>query len=177
MNSNWVGLGGFNTGTLVQDGTAVGEENVGVASHQAWYELINGPFDRFVPLPVSATAGQKFTAETFHVQGAYDLFVKNEFTGAKFFTAVSFSPFDGSTAENITELPEGGLSAGIGLEKFDPFTVVDAEASRDGVNFRGVASFDHDDIIMFDHNHHEMAFAGSANSGGNSWVFNWVNCS
>jgi len=176
-NSNWVGLGGFDTATLAQDGTAVGEENVGVGSHQAWYELIVFGSGPIVPIKgLYATAGQQFTAETDRIQGGYDLFLKNDYTGAKWSSFVSFSPYDGHTAEAITEDPEGGVGSGVNLEKFDPFTVVDAEASRDGVNFRGIASFDHDDLIMR-YNGVTLAHAASTNSGGNSWPFNYDNCS
>lgn len=175
-DGNWVGLGGWNTTTLAQDGTAVGVENAGIGNHQAWYELIVNNSGPAVPIKgLYATDGQQFTAETDRIQGGYDFFLKNDYTGAKWSAFVSFSPYDGSTAEMITEDPNNGVGNGWRLEEFDPFTVVDAEATRDGTTYRGIANFDHDDMIMR-YNSDTLAHAGSANSAGNSWTDNWDNC-
>lgn len=174
--STWVGLGGYNTATLAQAGTAVGEGSSGVSDHQAWYELINGSTDVFVALPVTATVGEEFTAEVDRVSGGYYIFVKNDYTGASWGHTIGFSPYDGSTAEMIEEDPYGGNANGVRLRKFDTFKVEDAEASEDGVQYHGLAYFDHDAMVMV-YNGTELAYPGAAINNGDTWHDYFDHCS
>jgi hypothetical protein len=171
----WAGLGGYHVGTLVQDGTSVGQVD-GLGDHQAWYELIGGTTNDLDPVNLYATVGGEFTAEVDHVSGGYYIFLKNDYTGASYSNTVSFSYFNGSTAEAIVEDPNGGVGSGEYLRKFDSFEIEDAEASRDGITYHGLADFDHDDMIM-DYNYSEMAHPGSAFNSGDSWYDYYDNCS
>jgi hypothetical protein len=175
---NWVGLGGSaGHTTLAQAGTGVGAEASGLASHQAWYEMIYNNSGPLVPVKgLYATAGGEFTAEVDHVSGGYDVFLKNDYTGATPGTMfIGFNHFDGSTAEMVTEDPYGGWQrSGVYLEKFNPFLVEDAEASEDGINYHGLAYFDHADVIMYSDK--QMAHAGPASNSGDTWTFYFDNC-
>jgi hypothetical protein len=181
--STWVGLGGYNTGILAQDGTAVGEGSGGVGPHEAWYELINSPnTDVFVPIPLYATPGGEFYSIIDRVSGGYHIYVENLYAdGAKAYT-VSFSHYDGSTAEMIVEDPFGGSSgspsSGHDLSNFKSFEVEDAEASdNNGSSYAGLASWPHDDDVMKSPNgNYTMAYAGSAFNSGDSWYDNQQRC-
>lgn len=175
--SVWAGLGGWNTQTLAQAGTAVGEGSAGAGDHQAWYELINPTTDRFVPVSgLYATVGGEFTAEVDRVSGGYYIFLKNDYTGdSNGGTTVTFQSYDGSHAEAIVEDPFGGVANGEYLRKFDQFEIEDAEASRDGTHYHGLAWFDHLDVVMY--YNQEMAHPGSAFNSGDSWYDNFDHCS
>lgn len=172
----WVGLGGANTSTLAQAGTAVGIHPNGLNDHQAWYELINGSTNVFATLPVTATVGGEFTSEVDRVSGGYYIFVKNDYTGASWNGTPGFSPYDGSTAEAIVEDPAGGVANGMRLRDFDPFKVEDAEASENGSTYHGLAYFDHDDMVMV-YNGDQLAHAGSASNSGDTWTDYHDHCS
>ncbi len=143
-----------------------------LGAHQAWYELISGSTDHFVGLPVTATAGGQFITEIDRVSGGYKIFVENGYTGAYKSVTVSFSPYDGSTAEFIVEDPEGGWSqGGPYLSNFRNFEVEDAEASTNGGSvFHGLAYWPHyDDVMISPADGATMAHAGSAFNSGDSW--------
>jgi len=174
MESTWVGLGGFNTGTLVQAGTQYGESHflAGLANHQAWYELISGTTNVFVPIPVTATVGGEMDVNIYRASAkGYDIYVENEYTGVYWgVDFVTFSPYDGSTAEFITEDPGGGAENGIYLIRFGTFEVEDAEASVNDSTFQGLANWPHDnDVMVGPTTGDTMAYSGSAFNSGDSW--------
>jgi hypothetical protein len=177
--STWVGLGGWNTNTLAQDGTAYGEGGYGLGAHQAWYELISGSTNHFVPVPLYATVGGEFYSIIDRVSGGYHIYMENVYTGAPYATTASFSPFDGSTAEMIVEDPGGGYqSSGLYLSNFKSFEVEDAEASDDnGGAYHGLANWAHDDVIMKSPSDGAtMAEATSAFNSGDSWYDDQLRC-
>jgi Peptidase A4 family len=175
--STWVGLGGWNSGILAQDGTAVGEGSSGVGAHEAWYEFINTATDTnvFVPIPLYATPGGEFYSIIDRVSGGYHVYVENLYAGGAQAYTVNFSPYDGSTAEMIVEDPYGGSSgsatSGHDLDNFKSFEVEDAEASdNSGSSYAGLASWPHDDDVMKSPNGDvTMAYAGAAFNSGDSW--------
>ncbi|HUC58877.1 MAG TPA: G1 family glutamic endopeptidase [Streptosporangiaceae bacterium] len=174
MESTWAGLGGANTGTLVQAGTQYGEGQLssGLANHQAWYELISGSTNDFVHLPVTATVGGEMYVNIYRASSkGYNIYVENEYTGSYWgVNFVTFSPFDGSTAEFIAEDPYGGVENGVYLIRFGTFEVEDAEASVNDSTFSGLASWPHDDDVMISPTIGDtMAYAGSAFNSGDSW--------
>lgn len=173
MESTWAGLGGWNTQTLVQAGTQYGEGQLfgsGLSNHQAWYEMINGTTNDFVPLPVTATVGGEMYVNIYRASSTgYNIYVENEYTGVYWgINFVSFSPYDGSTAEFIEEDPYGGWQDGVYLIRFGTFEVQDAEASINDSTFEGLANWPHDDVIMTGASD-TMAYAGSAFNSGDSW--------
>jgi Peptidase A4 family len=182
MESTWAGLGGWNTGTLVQAGTQYGEGQLygsGLSNHQAWYELISGSTNDFVPLPVTATVGGEMYVNIYRASSkGYNIYVENEYTGAYWgVNFVTFSPYDGSTAEFIAEDPYGGVDYGVYLIRFGTFEVQDAEASVNDSTFHGLANWPHDDDIMISPTTgHTMAYAGSAFNSGDSWYDYHENC-
>jgi hypothetical protein len=184
--STWVGLGGWNQnlGILAQDGTAYGEGNLGIGPHEAWYEIIdqNTGVNNLVPLGVSATPGGEFYSITDRVSGGYHFYVENLYAGGSMPASVSFSPYDGSTAEMIVEDPNGGSdgskTSGPDLANFKNFEVEDAEASNNnGSSYAGLANWPHDDDIMISSGDHAtMAYPGGAFNSGDSWYDYQTRC-
>lgn len=112
FESSWVGLGGVNSGALIQDGTQM---NAG--QYSAWYEYLgNGGagvpeinFDN-----ISVNPGDEIYAYTSYdasTGNAY-FFVEDETDGTSQSTTVNLGSdyYDGSTAEWINERPEVGGS-------------------------------------------------------------------
>lgn len=183
MESTWAGLGGWHTSTLVKAGTQYGEGQIfgsGLSNHQAWYELINGSTNDFVPINVTATVGGEMYVNIFRASSStYNIFVENEYTGQYWpgGTGLRFSAFDGSHAEFIVEDPYGGVSSGVYLRRFGTFEVQDAEASTNGSTFHGLANWPHADDVMYGPvTGNEMAYAGSAFNNGDSWYDYHQNC-
>jgi hypothetical protein len=178
METIWAGIGGWNTGILVQAGTQYGVNQMvsGISNHQAWYETNNA----FVPLPVTATVGEPMYVNIYHASSSgYNIYVVNEYTGQAWgVNFVAFSQYDGSTAEFIVEDPLGGVGPlGIYLVRFGTFEVGDAEASINDSTFRGLASWPHDDVEMIsDSTGDLMAYAGDSFNSGDSWYDYHENC-
>lgn len=183
MESTWAGLGGANSETLVQAGTQYGEGQLygsGLANHQAWYEMISGSTNDFVPLPVTATVGGQMYVNIYRASSkGYNVYVENEYTGKYWgVNFVTFSPYDGSTAEFIVEDPAGGASNDVYLMRFTTFEVEDAEASVNDSTFKGLASWPHDDDVMVGPSTGDtMAYAGDAFNSGDSWYDYHEHCS
>lgn len=96
--ATWVGLGGYNSSALGQNGTNV--------NGQAWWEVL--PYAQ-VGMPLNATAGQKFKAETTWEpsNSRYKFWWYNTYTGAMttLYRNEPSSHYDGSTADYIVERP------------------------------------------------------------------------
>jgi hypothetical protein len=100
-SSDWVGIGGFNTGDLVQDGIEANNLN-GTAQYRAWTEILPAPE---VPLSLIVHPGDLIKAivkET--AANTWVMKVKNLTTGASGSRTVSYSSTR-SSAEVIHERP------------------------------------------------------------------------
>lgn len=162
----WVGLGGWNSGNLAQDGTAIGGP---IYSHEAWWEILPaGP----VALNLYATAGQEFLASTTRTsvngQAGYRFFLSNSYTGATLNPFVASSRYDGSSAEMITEKP------GTYLAKFDNFTIELVQAVSGGTT-KNIETWPHFGVTLVDGGGNTMAYPGPIGSNG-SWIEYYVRC-
>ena len=100
----WAGLGGWNTGDLAQDGTAISAPGAG--NHQSWIEVL--PLEpHIMPQPLYATRGDQFNATTtWHTNPErYSFYMVNVHTGDAIDPVVRTHYHDPSTAEVITERP------------------------------------------------------------------------
>jgi hypothetical protein len=185
MESTWAGIGGStSSAALAQAGTQYGENyyyGSGLSNHQAWYEMISGSTNDFVPLPVTATVGGEMYVNIYRASSSgYNVYVVNEYTGASWgINFVTFSPYSGSSAEFIEEDPYGAVPDGVYLIRFGTFEVQDAEASVNDSTFQGLASWPHDDDIMYADGSaggDELAHAGAAFNSGDSWDFIHDDC-
>jgi len=185
MEATWAGLGGkLGSSTLVQAGTQYGMNKIygsGLSNYQAYYELINLEYATMVPLPVTATVGGEMYVNIYRASSSgYNIYVVNEYTDQAWgINFVSFSPYDGSSAEFIVEDPYYGPAGGnhVYLIRFGTFEVQDAEASVNDSTFQGLASWPHDDYEMTNTATGDvMAYAGAAFNGGDSWYDYHKNC-
>ena len=98
----WAGLGGYESASLAQDGTAEGTP--AIANNQAWWELTP---KGMVPVPLYASVGSAFTADVTYLGGAkFAFFMENDRTGAAWSqTETSSGGADLTTAESIAERP------------------------------------------------------------------------
>jgi Peptidase A4 family len=98
----WAGIGGYQSGSLAQDGTA--ENTPAIANNQAWWELTPRGM---VPVPLYATVGAPFTANvTYLGSNKFSFFMENDRTGAAWsHTETSTERTDLTTAESIAERP------------------------------------------------------------------------
>ena len=98
----WAGLGGYQSASLAQDGTA--ENTPAIADNQAWWELTP---KGMVPVPLYATVGSAFTANVTYLGGAkFAFFMENDRTGAAWSQSeTSRDRADLTTAESIAERP------------------------------------------------------------------------
>ena len=175
----WAGLGGYNTQTLAQDGTGYHFNSMG--AHQAWYELLSSAHQN-PPVAVNlyATAGQPFTAMVIRETGGYYMYLYNAYTGKAWNhsgTTISFSPYDGSTAEAISERPVFSDGTPTDLSNFKQFEVIDAEAAANYGSYEAIGALPHDAIQMFsDVDYKIIDYPGSTFNGGASWYNYQARC-
>ncbi len=100
MASYWVGLGGWTSANLAQNGTAQGVPGLG--SDQAWWEI----------LPTAAVAVPIYGSRTYNFQvkttrnvsaGTFTFFFYNTFSDLSYSITVSSGLYSGSSAEMIAE--------------------------------------------------------------------------
>jgi hypothetical protein len=104
----WVGIGGFYTSDLAQNGTAL--NTPGVAQHQAWKEILPEPI---FPVPLFATGGQSFKAETRWLgpgigPGEFQFNWWNQYTGQMLSMDSAAPVVDDHSSEFIAERPSVG---------------------------------------------------------------------
>jgi len=162
----WVGLGGFHTGNLGQDGTAYGTGH----PHGAWWEVLpSGP----VYSSWTGSAGDNISASTAWNTSS------NKYDFAVIDGSHILSPseqgggYDGTSAEFITEAPGGD-----NLENFGSIPFTSAYSYYGSSSAHGVGQLPHVRQLMTNSNTgHTMAEPGPI-SGANSQNFtmNQRNC-
>ena len=142
----WVGLGGYTSSDLGQDGTAYGTGH----AHGAWWEIL--PYNP-VYSDWTGSAGDHVSAYTAHSSSGYTFYVKE---GSHLLNpGVQGGSYSGSSADYITEAP-GTYLANFGKIPFS------AAYSYYGSSVGyGVGQLSHTKVIMRDHLGHEMAEPGS----------------
>ncbi len=129
----WVGIGGYTSSDLGQDGTAYGTGH----PHGAWWEVL--PADP-VYSSWDASVGQTVSTNTSRVDGKYSFVV---IAGSHILNpSYQGGGYSGSSAEFITELP-----AGFDLENFGTIPFTDAYAGYGGGGGHGVGQLPHTKII------------------------------
>lgn len=137
INSYWVGLGGYNTGKLVQAGTATN----GTSDHYAWYEYLSntGDWIYMTRLNLAVRAG-----DSIHVyisfQAANNIFsyyIANNTTGQSVANTVSLTTaaqFDGTTAEWVVERCSSGSNSLYNLGNYGTMTLRNCKATLNSSN-------------------------------------------
>ncbi|HVB44594.1 MAG TPA: G1 family glutamic endopeptidase [Streptosporangiaceae bacterium] len=169
----WVGIDGFSSGSVEQDGT-LAECSGGSAFYFTWWEMY--PKNSIQVVGSTLQAGDSITASVTRSGTTYTLKVTDSSrSGDSFSTSQSCSNCANSSAEWIAEAPSS--SSGV-LPLADFHTWSESSASVTGSSGTGViSSFADDEITMVDSSGLVKAQPGSLNSSGNGFSVSWVRSS
>jgi Peptidase A4 family len=166
----WVGMDGYSSPTVEQDGTLV-ECYLGTAYNFSWWEMY--PANDIQVVGESVAAGDQISASVVRSGHSYTLQLTDSTRPANSFTTTqSCSDCDISSAEWIAEAPTGSA----GIEPLSDFrTWTESGATVDG----GVISSITDDheITMIDPADLVKAQPGPLNSSGNGFSVTWIRSS
>ena len=123
-SSQWVGIDGFNNGSLIQTGTEADFYN-GSAHYGAWWEIL--PAAETVIPSITVHPGDRMSASITKGSGSNWTITISDTTTGKTFTTVKNYTGPGTSAEWIEEAPSVGghvatLATYSSPDKFDPGT-------------------------------------------------------
>jgi len=162
----WVGIDGFTSGSVEQDGT-LAECSGGSAFYFTWWEMY--PTNAIQVVGSSVQPGDSISASVVRSATSYTLKVTDSSHSANSFTTTqSCSSCANSSAEWIAEAPSG--SGGVlPLANFHSWTLSGAT-----VNSGVISSFPDDEITMIDNAGRVKAQPGSLNGSGNGFGVTWL---
>lgn len=165
----WVGIDGYSSGSVEQDGT-ITECYQGTPYHYTWWEMY--PTNSVQVVGESAAPGDKITATVTRSGTSYTLKVTDStHTANSFSTTQSCSNCDNSSVEWIAEAPSS--SSGVTpLANFGTWSTSGASATA-GSTSGTISSFTDDEITMTDSSNKVMAQPGALNSSGNAFSVTW----
>jgi Peptidase A4 family len=168
----WVGIDGFNSGSVEQDGTLI-ECFLGTAYHFTWWEMY--PTNAVQVVGQSAAAGDHIAASVVRTGTSYALRVTDSTRPANSFaTTQSCSNCANSSAEWIAEAPSS--STGVEpLANFHTWTLAGATASTTSAS--GVISSFPDTEITMVGSTDVKAQPSALNSTGNGFSVTWEHSS
>lgn len=158
--SYWIGLGGDNTGKLVQAGTAT----INTSLHYAWYEYLSDTGNSVVAQEISSltiSPGDKIHLYIAFqaANGKFEYYIANDTTGKSASGLVSLptaTQFDGTTAEWIVERSSTSTTSGLHLiEKLGNYgqvTMTNCKATKNTNNtWHDLNSLNPVKIVMYDY--------------------------
>jgi hypothetical protein len=162
----WVGIDGFTSGSVEQDGT-LAECYHRSAFYFSWWEMY--PTNAIQVVGSSVAPGDSISASVVRSGSSYTLKVTDSTHSANSFTTTqSCSSCANSSAEWIAEAPSG--SGGVlPLANFHSWTLSGAT-----VNSGVISSFTDDEITMINSSGQVKAQPGSLNGSGNGFSVTWV---
>ena len=165
----WVGIDGYSSGSVEQDGT-LAECYHATAYYFTWWEMY--PTNSVQTVGSTVRPGDNISASVVRSGTSYTLKVTDSTTPADSFTTTqSCSNCANSSAEWIAEAPSG--SGGIyPLADFHSWTETGAT-----VNSGVISSFTDDEITMVDSAGNVKAQPGPLNSSGNGFTVTWLRSS
>jgi hypothetical protein len=167
-SSFWVGLDGYSSGTVEQDGTAA-DCSGGTASYHAWWEMYPQP-ERAV---FNISAGDLIVAKVTYKSGTFTLTLTDKTSGQAFteHSACAASSCPRSSAEWIAEAPSSG-----GILPLADFGTANFTASKAGIpGHNGTITDSHwsyDEITMTSGGH-VKAQPGPLNGAGTAFSVTW----
>src|SRR5215469_10971754 len=161
----WVGIDGFTSGTVEQDGT-LAECNRGVATYFSWWEMF--PTNNIQVVGSSVRPGDSISASAVRSGSTYTLKLTDSTHPANSFsTAQTCSTCVNSSAEWIAEAPSSGNKI-LPLANFGTWTETGAT-----VNSGVISSFPDDELTMVNNSGAVKAQPGPLSSGGNGFSVTW----
>ena len=186
VQSVWTGLGGVNSTSLVQDGTALPGTIPGASGYSAWYEYMNG----------TSNVGPKVMGnlvvnpgDSIHLYTAYstsngeiNFYIADNTTGtsqAALVTGVGTAYYDGSSTEYITERSVCGNGCFYPLEQFTAFSSSTDQAETTSGSWIPISSAPYPlQVSMFAQVTGDLLAAPSGlNSSGDGFSTTWYACS
>ncbi len=169
----WVGIDGFTSGSVEQDGTLI-ECFRRQAFHFTWWEMY--PTNAVQVVGQSAAAGDHISASVVRNGTSYTLSVTDStHTADSFTTTQSCSNCANTSAEWIAEAPSG--SGGVEpLAQFSTFTDTSSTVTA-GSTSGVISSFTDDEITMINSSGAVKAQPSALNSGGNGFSVTWERAS
>src|SRR6266568_5954374 len=165
----WVGIDGFTSGSVEQDGT-LAECSGGSAFYFTWWEMY--PTNAIQVVGSSVVPGDTISASVVRSGTSYTLKVTDSTHPANSFTTTqSCSNCANSSAEWIAEAPSSGTV--LPLANFHTWTLNNATVSSTTVNNGTISSFPDDEITMVDNRGRVKAQPGPLNGSGNSFSVTW----
>lgn len=143
----WVGLGGWNSGQLAQDGTSVGED--GLSEGEFWWEILPEypsvlPMSKFYEEGGHPPPEELAYAEVKELSNTeFQFYVETDFKGHGFTTKTSKNGYDGSSADYIVERPEMS-----GTGKYFPLKNFGEVLFEPRTNGKAIASYGHKSVEM-----------------------------
>jgi Peptidase A4 family len=161
----WVGIDGFTSGSVEQDGT-LAECSGGSAFYFTWWEMY--PTNAIQTVGSSVHPGDSIGASVVRSGTSYTLKITDSTHPANSFTTTqSCSNCANSSAEWIAEAPSSGSV--LPLANFGTWTLSGAS-----VNSGTISSFPDDEITMVDNRGRVKAQPGPLNGNGSGFSVTWV---
>ena len=161
----WVGIDGFTSGTVEQDGT-LAECNHGAASYFTWWEMF--PTNSIQVVGSSVSPGDSINSSVVRTSSSYTLKVTDSTHPANSFsTTQSCSTCTNSSAEWIAEAPSSGNKI-LPLANFGTWSETGATVTS-GV----ITSFPDDELTMVNKSGIVKAQPSSLNGSGNGFSVSW----
>ena len=165
----WVGIDGFTSGSVEQDGT-LAECSGGRAFYFSWWEMY--PTNAIQVVGSSVAGGDSISASVVKSGTSYTLKVTDSTHSANSFTTTqSCSSCVDTSAEWIAEAPSG--SGGIfPLPNFHSWTLSSATV-KSGSTSGVISTFPDDELTMINSSGAVKAQPGALNGSGNGFTVTW----
>ena len=165
----WVGIDGYSSSSVEQDGTLI-ECYRGAAYYYTWWEMY--PTNAIQVVGSTLRAGDSITASVVRSGTSYTLKVTDSSRSAdSFSTTQTCSSCANSSAEWIAEAPSG--SSGVyPLSDFGSWTESGATVKA-GSTSGVISSFTDDELTMINSSGATKAQPGALNSSGNGFGVTW----
>jgi hypothetical protein len=165
----WVGIDGFTSGTVEQDGTLIECERR-TAFYFTWWEMY--PTNSIQVVGSSVRPGDSITASVVRSGSSYTLEVTDSTSPANSFTTTqSCSTCANSSAEWIAEAPSNS-SGVLPLTDFGTWTASGATVTS-GSTSGVISTFPDDELTMVDSSGLVKAQPGPLNGSGNGFTVTW----
>ena len=176
--STWTGLGGYNSGKLVQTGTAM-NTYAGNNHYYAWYEYLSpanpNPEIQFNSITVNPGDNIHTYCSFQQANNLFNAYVANNTNGTSQSVLVNISAseyFDSGTAEFINEKPSWGVTDN-GLTKYGTTYWWNCQAYTMSCVWQSLGSTTYDKVIMYNTSGAKRAEPTAVN--GQSFTSVWYN--
>jgi uncharacterized repeat protein (TIGR02543 family) len=181
MAVQWVGIDGWNSSTVEQDGTATNCAGA-TPQYNAWYEMygdasVNNGY--MVPLSTSlyhVSPGNSMTASVLLSGGEWTLKVVDNTAGWTFSTVITSSAPGAVSAEVITESPGvcSGSCSEASLADFGTVTFTNISVTSSTTGTGSITSSTATAVECNDNNNLTMMSPGILSGGGTSFTDTWI---